>query len=675
MAVDRSRILASAQKQISKGNYDKAILEYQKLVKDDPSDVRTWLKIGDLHTRRGARPEAIETYARVAEHYAGQGFFLKAVAVYKQILKLDSARLDISLRLADMYEQLELVSDALSTYEQVAGAYARNGDVEQALETLARMCDLDPENIPIRIKLAEALSKAGKTKEAAQEFETGAHLLRSQGRIDDYIKVAERLLYHRQDDLETAIALARLYLDRNDAKRALAKLQLCFKANPRDIGTLELLARAFHMLEQIPKTISVYREIVRILHETNKPEERARILKAILELDPGDAEARQALAGYAPRSRPPAAITPPPSAVVEPSGAVPAEEVDDWDLEPSVRRRVTVKPPRPTPLRSTQQQEATESIKRPPVKPPTHPRPEPPAAQNLERKAKESESGVMLLDDDELIEEFEGEDQGAQEHIRLTSIPPDVAQEAQIARLLTECEVFQRYGLRSKVIEQLSLVIQLDPSHRQAREILANTYAEEGLLQEALQELGQLISLTEVALPEAADGYRAQIQALDPADPRGAPVAVNPQEHYQDTAPLNRATFEEDEEVLFVDDESDLIDLTASDVRLDEAIEPESIVPPPADLMIPTRDLPHHLGPAGNASPPEAGTLPAPWGQRNSSSPFEAKGYPRSIPGANLSFASLSPGIERGYPFASNGLELFRCPHGAGRVPASGGDA
>ena len=112
MAVDRTKVLEAAQKFLAKGQYDKAIVEYQKLVKEDPSDVRTWLKIGDLFTRKGSRAEACETYLRVAKQYAEQGFFLKAVAVYKQILKLDPSRLDVSLALADMYEQLQLVSDA-----------------------------------------------------------------------------------------------------------------------------------------------------------------------------------------------------------------------------------------------------------------------------------------------------------------------------------------------------------------------------------------------------------------------------------------------------------------------------------------------------------------------------------------------------------------------------------
>jgi pilus assembly protein FimV len=102
VSVDRTKVLEAAQKHLAKGAFDKAIVEFQKLVKADPKDVRTWLKIGDLQDKVGQKKEAIDTYARVAEQYAQQGFFLKAVAVFKQILKLDPTRLDVQLKLAEL---------------------------------------------------------------------------------------------------------------------------------------------------------------------------------------------------------------------------------------------------------------------------------------------------------------------------------------------------------------------------------------------------------------------------------------------------------------------------------------------------------------------------------------------------------------------------------------------
>lgn len=295
MGINRNKVLDAARKYQSRGQYEKAIAQYRKLVDADKRDVRSLLKIGDLYVRKGDRGAAIETYQKVADHYAAQGFFLKAIAVFKQILKLDPSRLDAQVQLGEMYEQLQLISDALSVFEDVSNAFMRAGDTDAALRMLGKMVELDPEHIPIRIKYAEALSRAGHTQEAADEFEQGAQLLKDQGRLDDYIKVAERLLYHRTNDLRVAKELAETYIERRDPKRALAKLQLCFKADPRDVSTLSLLAEAFLMLQQTDKAISVYREIARIHREAHRPQERMSALQRILELNPRDQEALTAL--------------------------------------------------------------------------------------------------------------------------------------------------------------------------------------------------------------------------------------------------------------------------------------------------------------------------------------------------------------------------------------------
>ena len=344
MAVNRNKVLEAARKYLARGQYDKAIAQYQKLVDDDPRDVRSLLKIGDMQTRKGDRSEAAKTYQRVADHYASRGFFLKAVAVYKQILKLDPSRLDIQVRLGEMYEQLQLISDAMTTYEDVANSCMRAGETDRGLSMLAKMVDLDGEHIPVRIKYAEALSRAGRSDAAADEFERGASLLRAQGRVDDYIKVSERLLYHREEDVNLARELAQTYLERNDPKRALAKLQVCFKANPRDVTTLDLLARAFGQLGQKDKTISVYREIARIHREADQPDARIAALQKVLELDPSDDDARRALettVGHVPqRPRRQSAVpqsavvrSQPPPATGDDSGIIYLDEDDDIAIE------------------------------------------------------------------------------------------------------------------------------------------------------------------------------------------------------------------------------------------------------------------------------------------------------------------------------------------------------
>lgn len=96
--------------------YDKALLGYQTMIEEDPNDMRTLLKIGDLQLEMEDYAEAIATYERVGGFYARQGFALKAIAVYKQVLEIVRKNLPqveeryahIELRLAELHEQLGL---------------------------------------------------------------------------------------------------------------------------------------------------------------------------------------------------------------------------------------------------------------------------------------------------------------------------------------------------------------------------------------------------------------------------------------------------------------------------------------------------------------------------------------------------------------------------------------
>lgn len=528
MSVARTKILETAQKFLARGQYDRAIAEYHRLVQQDPTDVRTWLKIGDLYTRKGSRREACDTYARVAEQYAQQGFFLKSVAVYKQILKLDANRVDATKRLAEMYEQLQLVSDALATYEQLSALYARENDIDGALATLGRMADLDPENIPVRIKYAEALSKAGRTDQAAQEFERGARLLREQNRVEDYVKVAERLLYHRQDDIRVARDLAELYLQRGDAKRALGKLQLCFKTDPRDVDVLQLLAHAFQLLGQTPKTISVFREIARIHQEAGRESDRELAFRRILELDPTDQEAREAL-GRKSGNRSPRRATgeflPPPSAVVGSHA-----DANRMGSPPQPGAPPASQPPPP----------------RRPALPPAAP-PPPPSAAYADVSALDDDDDDLVIVEDSLPPPPRRPSRPAP---AVSGGPGAADREAQVHQLLTECEVFLRYRLYDKVVDQLHRVLELDPQHVRARVKLKDALIEAGRPRDAAEQLGILAGLVESRDPAMAGRYREEARSLE-AD-QGADEADAVLTGLDDEAGG-------DDDVMFVEDESDAL--------------------------------------------------------------------------------------------------------------------
>uniref|UniRef100_UPI001F578BFD tetratricopeptide repeat protein n=1 Tax=Anaeromyxobacter oryzisoli TaxID=2925408 RepID=UPI001F578BFD len=337
MAVDKNKIIAEATKLVQKGALDKAIAAYQKITAEDPKDVRILLKIGELYQKKREDKLAADAFQRVAETYSEQGFFLKAVAVYKQIVKLDPDDTRVNERLAGLYQQLGLLSDAMGQLQHMATAYEKAGDGARLIDVLQRMVELDPENIASSIKLGELHARSNQPGPALECFRRAAEYLKKHSRTDEYLKVAERIAALQPDDLALTRELANIYLAKGDTKRALAKLQLCFKANPKDVDTLHLLAQAFRDLGQTSKTVSVYKELARVHEEQGRAADAKATWRKVLELAPHDEDATAVLgaartptpppvpppaaAPRAPPPGPPPGARAAPAAVVGPGGA------------------------------------------------------------------------------------------------------------------------------------------------------------------------------------------------------------------------------------------------------------------------------------------------------------------------------------------------------------------
>jgi tetratricopeptide (TPR) repeat protein len=349
VAIDRERTLAAAQKYVEKKRYDRAAVEYQRILQEDPNDARILLKLGDVQSKMEAFADAVATYDRVGKFYATQGFALKAIAVLKQIREIISKHVPqleeryshVTPRLAELYQQLGLTSDALAALDEVATRLQRQNRDAEAIEVFRKLVELDPTNPLPHLRLAEALSRVKDIDGAVAEFGVAAGQLNQLGRRDDALKVLERLLHHRADATH-ARAAAELYLARaggTDGMQALSKLQICFQANPRDLETLGLLARAFTQIGQAAKAIEVQKEMARIARDAGQTALFAEIVAKLTKLAPNDEGVRQLSAGAASSSLPPRPEQPvgPPRATSESY-----EDVGDSDIEDVGRDEIEV---------------------------------------------------------------------------------------------------------------------------------------------------------------------------------------------------------------------------------------------------------------------------------------------------------------------------------------------
>jgi len=502
VAIDREKVLVAAQKFVEKKKYDKAILEYQRIIEEDPNDMRTLLKIGDLQLKLDAFPEAIATYERVGRFYAQQGFALKAIAVYKQIREivqknvphLEERYAHIPPKLAELYQQLGLVSDALAALDEVATRLQRQQRDTEAIEVFRKVVSLDPTNPLPHLRLAEALSRTRDADGAVSEFSVAAALLVKLGRRDDALKVLERLLHHRPEPAQARLA-AELYIQRGtqaDAMQALSKLQICFQSNPKDLTTLDLLSRAFVVLGQAKKGIEVQKEMARIARDQQRYDVYYQLVEKLLVSAPND-EAVQELAAargaIAEKQRQAEQDAPGEDDLVE-------EIPDDAVVEEVQEEEPDVPPPPPS--------EAEPLLLRS----------EPPTARD---------SAPEILQE----EQFE-------------LAPSDAAAETRITELLEEAQSYRRVRLYARAIQTLARGLEVDGRSIPLRVELRDVYLDSGQTADAVVEMLHIASLQLDALDgDGAAQTLQEVLALDPHNEQAttmlrelgyAPIEEQPQE-------------------------------------------------------------------------------------------------------------------------------------------------
>jgi tetratricopeptide (TPR) repeat protein len=194
MAVQRDKVIASAEKLVAKGKIEPAIKEYERLLEDNPNDVNTLNRIGDLWVRINRNDEAVKVFGKIADHYSKDGFFLKAIAIYKKINKLDPSKLDIYAKLADLYAKQGLAMEAKSQYQVLADYYLKHGDPGNALLIYRKISELDPNSINVHVKLADLYGQVNKTAEALKEYDRVGRMLLKRGMLDEAVQVFRKAL-------------------------------------------------------------------------------------------------------------------------------------------------------------------------------------------------------------------------------------------------------------------------------------------------------------------------------------------------------------------------------------------------------------------------------------------------------------------------------------------------
>jgi tetratricopeptide (TPR) repeat protein len=273
---DKSSIIKIAQKLTAKGQIDGAIAEWEKLLSGN-RDATIHNTIGDLQLRKGAQNEAMDSFVKAAEIFKEDGFFPKAIAIYKKILNAVPSEVHALTALGELNEEQGLMSNAAEHYRKAAETYFRNNEFHKAIGIYEKIAKIIPADMVAKVKIAELHVKLDLNEKAA----------------DCYAAVAAE--YFEKKDTERANVFYNKALE-VAPENASSLLGLSMLAEDSDNlnKAFDLVSKAMSLA---PGNADILAGFVRISQKAGKVDESKNTLNNLISEDPSNMDAKRFL-GY-----------------------------------------------------------------------------------------------------------------------------------------------------------------------------------------------------------------------------------------------------------------------------------------------------------------------------------------------------------------------------------------
>lgn len=220
MPLDREDTLKKAEKLLRQGRLDAAIAEYRRVVEDQPRDWATANTLGDLYVRAGQAQKAAAQYTRIADHFMREGFYPKAAALFKKVLKITPDDEASQVKLAELSAMQGLLADAKGYWNGIAARRRARGDQLGAAEIVVRLGEIDAGDFDARFAGARTLVELGDTKKAAIRFRELYTDLLDKGRNGEAIAALRQAVELEPSDKDGRATLARTLIEAGDYSAA-----------------------------------------------------------------------------------------------------------------------------------------------------------------------------------------------------------------------------------------------------------------------------------------------------------------------------------------------------------------------------------------------------------------------------------------------------------------------
>jgi tetratricopeptide (TPR) repeat protein len=164
-----------ARKHEQNEDWKKALEQYKKalaeLAHDEQVDIGLHNRVGDLYVRVGQLDQSVEHYEKAVELYREAYLPNNAIAVCKKIIRNVPERHKAYLVIGQIRAEQGFLPDARTNFLTYAERMQKAGDLDESFRALIEFCDLAPDDVGVRITVAEQMAASGRKDEAVEQLQ------------------------------------------------------------------------------------------------------------------------------------------------------------------------------------------------------------------------------------------------------------------------------------------------------------------------------------------------------------------------------------------------------------------------------------------------------------------------------------------------------------------------
>lgn len=235
--LDKAQITKKAQDYVAKGQIDKAIAEWQKLLAQR-KDSSIYNAIGDLYLRKKEKEKAIEAFKEAAKLFREDGFYMKAIGIYKKILNINSSDVSSLIALGELNAEKGLAGNAVENFLAALEITKKEGAIERELDIYKKMLKLSPSDLSLKLKIAELSINRGVIEDAVKEYLDIASTYLDKKEYNRAREFYLKVLGIAPQNIPALLGLSRIAELHNNAKQAFEYLKKAISLKHHDSDIL-----------------------------------------------------------------------------------------------------------------------------------------------------------------------------------------------------------------------------------------------------------------------------------------------------------------------------------------------------------------------------------------------------------------------------------------------------